>query len=234
MARKQQILTPEDKEILNSMTRYLKSHNVKEGDIEIEIEGSFPFFDDIKNVNNFSNSWDIKIPEEYFKILEKVWEVAEPSFDNIDVDDINYERIFISLDAINRELTVQHHYSYFEENDTNSTLWDLKGDEKDNELLNEVFKILKELYPKDRNLNLRYNGSGDSGYIEDFFDNNKEVPSVVEDWAYEVLGNLHGGWEINEGSQGDFYFDLKNETVTLNHTYNEEVQESNTLFEEKF
>ncbi len=48
-----------------------------------------------------------------------------------------------------------------------------------------------------------------------------------------MLSN-YGGWEINEGSQGYFIFDLKNKTVELNHTMNVEESESKTLYEEKF
>jgi len=76
---------------------------------------------------------------------------------------------------------------------------------------------------------LRYNGSGDSGYIESEFEDGSEVPSSVEDWAYQQLESLHGGWEINEGSDGSFVFDLDNGTITLRHSYNEEQQESLNL-----
>jgi hypothetical protein len=45
---------------------------------------------------------------------------------------------------------------------------------------------------------------------------------------------MHGGWEINEGSQGTFYFDLEKREVTLEHQYNTEENSNFTLFEESF
>ena len=71
-----------------------------------------------------------------------------------------------------------------------------------------------------------YNGYGDSGMIEEInFDrkgktlspNNLEeitgkpmttLVSIIEDEVYNLLSRYHGGWEINEGSYGEFYFDL--------------------------
>jgi hypothetical protein len=45
---------------------------------------------------------------------------------------------------------------------------------------------------------------------------------------------MHGGWEITEGSQGSFYFDLEKKIITLEHQYNYEETETHTLYEESF
>jgi len=70
-----------------------------------------------------------------------------------------------------------------------------------------------------------YEGSGDSGYIEDKMvldgDEDITIPADLETWMYNQLGN-YGGWEINEGSQGKFVFDFKNGTITLSHGENYE------------
>ena len=84
-------------------------------------------------------------------------------------------------------------------------------------------------------LTLKYNGSGDSGYIENSFDENgDDVPAGIEDWCYRALENNFGGWEINEGSDGEFIFDFNNSMVTLNHIMNTEETETDTLYEESF
>jgi hypothetical protein len=49
-----------------------------------------------------------------------------------------------------------------------------------------------------------------------------------------MLENRYGGWEINEGSQGNFEIDLDNKEITLNHTYNIDETGRDTLLEEKF
>lgn len=79
-----------------------------------------------------------------------------------------------------------------------------------------------------------FNGGGDSGYIEESFDGGEQVPAIVQDWCYDQLESLHGGWEINEGSDGSFEFDLRNGIINLNHTMNTEVDKQDTIFEESF
>ena len=50
----------------------------------------------------------------------------------------------------------------------------------------------------------------------------------------QELENHFGGWEINEGSDGRFIFDFNEFTVFLDHTYNTEEQQIDTLYEENF
>ena len=88
--------------------------------------------------------------------------------------------------------------------------------------------------PEDGYMTLKYNGGGDSGYIESDFDNGEPVPSQIEDWCYKELEENFGGWEINEGSQGEFQFDFNEKTVVLAHTYNTILDKSNTIWEEEF
>jgi hypothetical protein len=38
---------------------------------------------------------------------------------------------------------------------------------------------------------------------------------AVEWFAYDLLGSLHGGWEINEGSYGDIRFNVGAATITI-------------------
>jgi hypothetical protein len=38
---------------------------------------------------------------------------------------------------------------------------------------------------------------------------------AVEWFAYDLLGSLHGGWEINEGSYGEVRFDVGAAAITL-------------------
>jgi hypothetical protein len=43
-----------------------------------------------------------------------------------------------------------------------------------------------------------------------------------------------GGWEINEGSQGEFQFNFDTKVVELGHSYNTQDNSSDTLWEEDF
>ena len=57
------------------------------------------------------------------------------------------------------------------------------------------------------------------------------VREIVEEICYDKLGASHGGWELNEGSYGTFFFDVAARKVRLE--YNERIEEVRTS-EESF
>ena len=99
---------------------------------------------------------------------------------------------------------------------------------------------------------VHFDGSGDSGQIEDIDatagDQPAEIPSgsieiaqvrwgdpnierttlsvrdAIESLAYDFLEQTHGGWENNEGAYGEFTFDVAERTITLD--YNARVETS--------
>jgi len=237
----EKILTPEDKQVLILISKYLRSNGLKEGTIELDMD--YGQFDPeaVENYDVFSNSYNVEIPKEFIEIVKKVLVDLDENgaIETPDVDDINYERLSISLDAITRQFTIEHYYSYYEPSEEDVTSWSEKDyeDEQEN-TITQLFNSIKEenpdIKPKNGILTLRYHGSGDSGYMEDYFEEGGSVPSNVEDWCYNQLGNLHAGWEINEGSDGRFEFDTKNGSVELFHTFNNEESQTNTVYEEKF
>jgi len=58
-----------------------------------------------------------------------------------------------------------------------------------------------------------------------------KVREIIEEICYDKLGASHGGWEINEGSYGTFYFDVYTRKVRIE--YNERIEEVRTS-EESF
>ena len=146
-----------------------------------------------------------------------------------DGSDIDYQRFEITIDGVKREISLTHIYSYFSEGDSTGIEYDDMIEEWEEKGVLDDIKI-----PEDGYMTLKYNGGGDSGYIESDFDNGEPVPSQIEDWCYKELEENFGGWEINEGSQGEFQFDFNEKTVILQHTYNTMVDESNTIWEEEF
>lgn len=235
------ILTPQDKISLQLISKYLRSNGLKEGTIEIDMDYGELRPDAIENFDFFTNSYNVEIPDEFISIVKKILVYMDENegLPAPDVEDINYERLMISLDAIGKQLTIEHFYSYYDESETDSNSWTQEDYEDFSEnQVTQIFKSIEDenpnLTPKEGMLTLRYNGSGDSGYIEDYFEEGGSVPSYVADWCYQQLENLHGGWEINEGSSGEFKFDIKNNLVELYHTFNIEESESKTVYEEKF
>jgi len=72
-----------------------------------------------------------------------------------------------------------------------------------------------------------YEGGGDSGYINNYMGvdgESERIDASIQDVCYTELNNFDG-WEINEGSQGNIVFNLKDKTVTINHQWNVESYE---------
>lgn len=86
-------------------------------------------------------------------------------------------------------------------------------------------------------IELGYDGSGDSGNVNDpeFFDKEggavkhglADIADILIDLAY---AELPGGWEINEGSYGTLRFDLNKRTYE--HEHNERIETVETTTDE--
>ena len=231
----QNILTPEEKKYLGKISRYLNSLGMSLGEIEFEMEPDQEVIDYSPNdfPTHFQNNYNAEIPDGLVSILKKI-------IDYVDDDDLHrdlpydgnldYQRFDITIYANEKkEISLTHIYSFQiggepqgVEYDDMIEEWEEKGVFNDTSI------------PEDNYLVLKYNGGGDSGYLESDFDNGEPVPTEVEEWCYQQLEDNFGGWEINEGSQGEFqfYFDEKN--VILSHTFNIEESRTNTLWEEEF
>ena len=232
------VLTVDEKKYLNRICNYLNSLGIKYGTIEIDINEPGMFdVDDINwdEINHFSNNYSAQIPEGLKPILIKIFDYIKSKDLYEDVDEtLYYENISIDIDTESREISVNHRWAFNGRGDVDSITYDSQEDSvKFAEWRNNEFATIN--IPNNGILTLKYNGSGDSGYIEDYFDEiNQKVPIGIENWCYNALSDNFGGWEINEGSDGEFVFDFNNNEVTLNHIYNTDVDESDTIYEENF
>jgi hypothetical protein len=236
----QQVLTPEDKKYLRGVSNYLRSYGMIDGSIEIDIDSGYDFDSsdiDWKNITHFSNNYRAEVPEGLISILEKIMKYIddESLFKMPEDDDISYERVDFDIDTERQEISVNHWWSFYDTGDSNSVEWE---GEQGKEIFEEwqedgVFDELE--IPNNGILTVKYNGGGDSGFIENTFEEiGDQVPATIEDWCYNELEDHFGGWEINEGSDGEFVFDFNNMTITLNHSYNIEETTSDTIYKEDF
>jgi len=227
------VLSPEEKKYLRSYTRYLKASGMSEGLLEIEFDDYV--IDDIhwEEFTSFSNNYRVDITEELQQIFEKIFDfIQSKNLIEEPYEELNYRRLEIEIDCRNSTITISDFYTYYETSETEGVSYE--DDEQLDELFDSISKVFDDNGVKDKEFTLDYNGNGDSGYIEDNFSNNIRVPDKVEDWCYRQLENHFGGWEINEGSQGQFIFDSDTKTIELLHTANVEEQINKTIFEEKF
>lgn len=220
------ILLPEDKKYLRTFSRYLNSLGIEEG--EIFFYSANDGIDDmeINRLRYFENSRTAEVTNELKKILIKIIS----NFDIGEIDGSDYHSVIFKIDTTEKKVFLIDQYGISEPSDTQSNSWDLSDDDE----IGEIFEEISGLYSDKSILELEYNGSGDSGYIESSFTNGERVPSDVENWCYNALENLHGGWEINEGSQGKFLFNIKDKIIELYHSYNEMSEEEYEIFSESF
>jgi hypothetical protein len=232
------ILTQEDKIYLGRICRYLGSLGMTHGNIEFDTDYSDFDFDavDWTQVTHFSNNYTAEIPEGLIEIFQRIFTHIsdEGLFESPDVDGYNWGRVEIDLHCDSGEISVSFTYSYYDTGDTSSDEWSLEDEDEITDIFDQIQNELDEANASEDTLTLRYNGSGDSGYIESDFEEGYNVPAVIEDWCYYKLESMYGGWEINEGSEGEFIFDIQNKTVTLEHTNNMEETVTNTIWEEEF
>ena len=233
-----QILTPDDKKYLRRISNYLNSLGMQDGNIEIDMDGRYG---DLSSINymqltHFSNNYSAELPLGLTQIVEKIMKYidSEGLYNEPDVDETNYERLDIDIDTRTKEISVNHWWSYYDKGDSNSIEFDSQEDlEQFDNWRSDEFGTIE--IPESGILTLKYNGGGDSGYIDsDFDETGDHVPAGVDDWCYQVLEDKFGGWEVNEGSDGEFIFDFNNSIVTLNHTMNIESNDTDTIYEESF
>ena len=230
------ILTPEDKEYLRRVSKYLEVLGMKYGNIEIELDYWRDF--DINNIfwdniTNFNNNYNADVPSGLILILQKIVKYCDDQgLINFYDDDINYQRLEFDIDVIGKEISLNHTWEYYDKGDSQGVEW---YGEEGKTIFDEWDKVVNLEIPADGILTIPYNGGGDSGYLESSFNENDEsVPDSISEWCYTQLSNNFGGWEVNEGSDGNFIFDFNNKTINLVHTENIEADDSDTYYEESF
>ena len=234
------LLTPEDKRQLKIVSNYLRSYGLRDGYVEFEMEyddEELPTVDSVywQYVTNFSNSYNVEIPDFLLNIIKKVLTgIQEFAQINTDYENMNSQRLELKIDAVNREISMTHEVYYYDRGDSHEISFDSDQDKERFDRWMETSLAETEV-PNDGILTVPYNGSGDSGWIESSFEpTNGAVPADIEHWMYDELERHCGGWEINEGSDGRFIFDFNQSVVHLEHTYNTEESQRDTIWEESF
>ena len=211
------------------MMFYFKSAKIQEVPFEFEISGTWAgglIFDTNISVTGVIEDILQDIMEMY---VEKC---VDEGFKNVDYDNTSdYYRIYGIIDVKNEKIIFENfEYTYYDTEGSGSH-YDI-GDYEEGEPMYDFFmeagKFLDEIGSDSVTVN--YSGGGDSGYIEDEYETpNGTTGSVSEDMVdicYDLL-QVFGGWEINEGSQGQITF-TKDE-IEVEHEWNVEENDSTSL-----
>lgn len=223
------ILTPEERKYLRFISKYLLSYGEDVGTIKIEDFDSIEIDDLVgSGFAQFDENYYLEVPGQLEPIIVKLARYAEPKIPEVD-EDISSSSLDIVIDTKKQELTGLYTYSYYNTDDTG--LMYSAGEDG-------IDKIFEEMSEANIDwVEVPFTGSGDSGSIDTATDIDGSMVNIsptIEDWCYYQLERHYGGWEINEGSQGKFIFDYKKETCQLEFSWNNEVYESDTIFEFPF
>lgn len=165
--------------------------------------------------NNESGGRDI---ESYDKIDELIDYLFE-EYNLMDLtDDDNYLTLEFEIDCIERVLSINA-WERIEHTDNSERLI---TSEEDEDLKNYCESKSSEGFTTGI---IRFEGSGDSGAVEDSIElhgdspSSETIPDDMETLCYTMLSDFPG-WEINEGSQGQFIFDFNEGDLTLEFEQN--------------
>ena len=166
-----------------------------------------------------------------FESYESIQEVLEDVVNSIQISDYlegdEYDArgsLELSIDSKERKLDIRLIETVRRNNEMGTSIEVTKENYPEVE---EFFKMLE-----DRGITqgeVTFDGGGDSGEISSYMSisggRDEQIPAKVEDFLYNFLGNFYGGWEINEGSHGDFTFYIKTREVVLNFNEHSEDNE---------
>ena len=172
------------------------------------------------------------IPGSIAEMLNELKENFDTDLFYNDVYDNYNGSLEISIDAEKKMVIVK--YTYYTMNTEDSRIeksfkdlsemtnpW-RSGERQLTKLTNEDFlNQMKDMYGS--GVEISYDGSGDSGWIQDQVDSEKGSKGLtpqLEDIAYEALEMFHAGWEINEGSSGSMNFNFEDQTFSVSHYQN--------------
>lgn len=211
-------LSKEQLKTLKLFAYYCASHGAKTATLSVYLNdgGSVDWMDD----DWYSDS-GTKI-EMYDKIEELVNYILEDTSMLNYYDYNNSGSLEFEIDVPEKKLSITGHHTEYGEEAGNGESWD------EEELIEdepEFAGLFEEMGGREGFVH--FNGSGDSGDIEDriTFDGSRDYlrcPKFLEDFMYRALENNYGGWEINEGSQGKFVINSEEKTVYLEFSYNTE------------
>jgi len=153
-----------------------------------------------------------------------------------EIEDIVYDHndnptrfdVEVEIYPFQNKLIYSNSFVYYYTSESSQSEYDFDDDE--DSIVISCREFLESLgNPED--VIIDYDGSGDSGYIESKGKPSNgetvDLPAEIEDICYRELESNFGGWEINEGSNGQII--ITNHSIIIDHNWNVEVEDDVTL-----
>ena len=201
---------------LRIICKYLKGMGIEKAPFRIDFEGGIQLFE-LDVPYNISDTIE-EIIKDILEIYEdKLYDIGPGSLDNPN------EYFTASGEIIpseNKIIITEIDYQGYD-TETSGTYYD-KDDYEEGESVYDYFievgKFLDEI--RATSATVGYSGGGDSGAVDNNYESENGsgiIPDNIENICYSLLEE-YGGWEINEGSQGNIVF-TKDE-IEVNHEWN--------------
>lgn len=181
--------------------------------IQVDNDGSFEVGwngDDLVLVSNKKNTRKYETYEPYsefiWDLVSRYEDVFLEPFDEF--SDESWGDINIKYDLVTKLITFRYSGSYYYTRE-----YETDG------VTTEFSSNFKLKYPNilDSKIRVKFQGSGDDGYVERLGENpyNDEiqVPNEVRDLVADILSSNYGGWELDAGSYGYVVLDFNQEYV---------------------
>jgi len=211
-------MTDKQKAIFELVSKYTSSRGCEYLEIDVDPWNNMPY-----NGRNFGcgtekHETQDKLPFDASEIITEFLNSLDHGFDEDNLSGMSF-RLYPKL----RKIIVSGIYQDLGDGGSS----ELEVDEESDENLKPIMDELKEkgVYPY---AEVRFNGGGDDGYIEStmIISSGDKPSQMIEDFAglddflYNMLGDF-GGWEIDEGSYGNFIIGTKTGVIKLELTWNE-------------
>jgi hypothetical protein len=224
-------MTNKQKAIFDLISKYVQSRGCEYLEIDIDPWNNIPY-----NGRNFGcghekHETQDKLPFDANEIITEFLNGLDHGFDEDNLSGMTF-RLYPKL----RKIIVSGTYQDLGDGGSSG----LEVDEEDDKNLKPIMDELKEkgVYPY---AEVSFQGGGDDGYIEStmIIDSNSKPSQMIENFAglddflYNMLSN-YGGWEIDEGSYGQFIIDTRAGLIKLEMTWNEYKYEDVVFHQEEF
>ena len=216
-------VTPEQLKSLKLFSVYLQSYGAETAVKEYYIEGCSIDWEE----ENFQSPDISTSIETYAKIDEVLNEIIQTNelIENATTDCDLRGQLTIEIDCNERTLIAEAmQWEYSSEGSSDSKTLEEISEEFDEDTYNEVLRLFKQI-GEDGEGEIKFQGGGDDGEIEDEIDINgssERVPKLIGDMVYQWLTDTGLDWYNNDGGQGSFIFRPKHSEIVLNVEQNYE------------
>jgi len=210
------------KRLLTSFFLYLEQFNTPEASVSFNMETTgYDWWDEKVWINSMSKG--VKIPSNFLPLFdmiidkygEEIWDGSQSESEE------EYYSMEITFKVDSKVMIITSEITENGEEDAGDS-YELNNNEEVN------------LFLDDHNLEsimIKYEGGGDSGYIENKGEGNDgeeyDLSAGMEDVVYTYLEKSFGGWENNEGATG--VITVTKEEIQIDHIWNTREQVDSDL-----